>query len=466
MHRHANILPALALALCVLACGEEARLPPLPEGDNGLAARYLADFGIEKDAAVVFIDNFESGSTKCDNDWGVSCIQDAENVHSGKSALKLSTMPNPDKEVGCGAQRHFKEGYDALHIRYYLKFDKDVEVFHGGAHNGVSIAARAPGVPDAKPGIPADGRNEYTVLLDTWRPEEDIRSPGHLAIYIYHPEQRHRWGEHFFPSGRLQPYGATAAQYFGKNFVARPDVIPERGRWCCYELMVKANTPGQRDGRIGIWLDGKLIADFPNLRLRDVDSLKANRVGYGISTMNKKDVKPITLWLDDVVVATSYIGPMLKKEKPVPKVAEPAKPAAEKPAAPAVSAETLAQWDAKLAARIAKALKDGKRPSVFLKVPGGREERVKVLALEKESLSVELQGGPMPLRWKWLSVAERLNLARAVAADDSVEDCLTAAVFALADGRAELAAEYFAKASAVKDGVARVADVRAALGLK
>jgi len=45
-------------------------------------------------------------------------------------------------------------------------------------------------------------------------------------------------------------------------------------RWYGYELMVQANTPGQRDGRVAIWIDGKLIADFLNVRLCDVNTLK------------------------------------------------------------------------------------------------------------------------------------------------------------------------------------------------
>ena len=76
--------------------------------------------------------------------------------------------------------------------------------------------------------------------------------------------------------------------------------------------MVKANTPGQRDGRIAFWVEGKLAADFPNLRLRDVETLKANVIGLGLYTENDKIKKTCYLWFDDVVAATSYIGPMSK----------------------------------------------------------------------------------------------------------------------------------------------------------
>ena len=81
------------------------------------------------------------------------------------------------------------------------------------------------------------------------------------------------------------------------------------GEWHCYEFMVKANTPGLRDGRLAAWLDGNLIADFPNLRLRDLNTLKMNKFGISMHCYNN----PVEThkWVDNVVVATSYIGPLV-----------------------------------------------------------------------------------------------------------------------------------------------------------
>ena len=99
-------------------------------------------------------------------------------------------------------------------------------------------------------------------------------SPGLLNVYLYHPEQRSDYGDHFFPSGLVMPN--TSVPYdFGPGFAARPELVPELDRWYCYEYMVRANTPNQRDGRITVWLDGELVADFPNLRLRDVEGIHA-----------------------------------------------------------------------------------------------------------------------------------------------------------------------------------------------
>jgi hypothetical protein len=247
--------------------------------------------------------------------------------------LKL-LRPSPKPEAGLGFTHHLAQGFDTLFLRYYAKFAKDADLYHGGTHDGGSICARAPGVPDAKPGIPADGRNEYTVLLDTWRPEEPIASPGNLAVYVYHPEQRHAFGEHFFPSGKMLPFGRAAGSYFGPQFVPRPELIPERGRWYCYELMVKANAPGKRDGRIAFWVDGKLAADFGNLRLRDVETLKANRIGLGLYTQNGKVQKTVTMWFDDVVAATSYVGPTAKGRAETNETPQATRPATANPNSP------------------------------------------------------------------------------------------------------------------------------------
>jgi len=163
----------------------------------------------------------------------------------------------------------------------------------------------------ATPGVPADGTNKFLANLENWRGEPETASPGLLNIYVYHPEQRSQWGDHFFPSGTVLP-NSNEPFDFGPDFVSRPEVIPELGKWYCYEYMVKANTPGQRDGRIAFWIDGKLAGDFGNLRLRDIASLKIDRFGlsFHIGSNPKGDAKK---WYDDVVAATSYIGPVVTK---------------------------------------------------------------------------------------------------------------------------------------------------------
>ena len=299
----------------------------LPEGE-GLAARYPADRGIRDDPAVVFADDFEATPTglippgirrgeqkKWDNSWGPCLVtEDPQSVHSGRKGLELTVIWDPERpRGGMSVQKHFEQGFDRLFLRYYAKFGAHAELYHGGVHNGASIAGRAPAMPPIAPGIRADGGNQFIARLDTWRPGDEVPSPGDLVAYVYHMDQGGRWGDQFFPSGRVNPPGR---ELFGEHFVSREDFIPERGRWYCYELMVKANAPGARDGRIAFWVDGQLRADFGNLRLRNVESLKANRIDltFGVATWRVKS--DATMCYDDVVAATSYIGPQAPDEQP------------------------------------------------------------------------------------------------------------------------------------------------------
>ena len=48
----------------------------------------------------------------------------------------------------------------------------------------------------------------------------------------------------------------TAPQH--PTFVARPNVIPALDRWYAFEVMLKANTPGMRDGQVTCWMDGEI----------------------------------------------------------------------------------------------------------------------------------------------------------------------------------------------------------------
>ena len=197
---------------------------------------------------------------------------------------------------------------DALFLRYYAKFDGGFNVA-GSSHNGSTISAHY-----CCPGVRADGYNKFLVSYEAWRDSTATANPGRLNAYIYHPEQRDIWGDHFFPTGIVLPFSSVPFD-FGPEFVSRPDVTPVLGRWYCYEMMVKANTPGQRDGRIAFWLDGQLIADFPNLRLRETTALKIDRFTLDLHVFNN-NLAVARKWYDNVVAATSYIGPMVSGPRP------------------------------------------------------------------------------------------------------------------------------------------------------
>jgi hypothetical protein len=290
----------------------------LPEGNTGIASKHPGDVGIGADPNVVFADDFErypanSQGPDINKVWDavyqnqyVGIATTAANVHGGKQALEF-TLPQGTAELSDGTDKILTQEQDTLYLRYYSKFQPPYDVV-GSSHNGSSISAHYFNGNMATPGVPANGTNKFLVNLENWRGDAATASPGQLNVYVYHPEQRSPYGDHFYPTGLVNPNTSIPFD-FGPNFVKRPDIIPELDRWYCYEYMLQANTSGKRDGRIAIWLDGKLVADFGNLRFRDIDTLKINRFGLSFH-IKSNPIGEAKKWYDDVVAATSYIGPV------------------------------------------------------------------------------------------------------------------------------------------------------------
>jgi hypothetical protein len=290
--------------------GNIAAAEPLPDGDSGIASRYPNDQGISSDPDVLFVDDFESYRVASDigNQWdqvfhmpNIQIATESKDVFGGAKSVELS-VPQQSSEVSNNLIKAINPTEDVLFLRYYAKYDEAFNVV-GSSHNGSSMSGKY-----CCPGVPADGYNKIFVSLEAGRFDAATANPGLLNIYIYHPEQRDIWGDHFYPTGRVVPFDRVPGD-FGSDFVPRPDVTPELGRWYAYELMVRLNTPGQRDGRIAVWLDGEVIADFPNLRLRETTSLKMDQITLDLH-VNGSSVGTAKKWYDNVVVATSYIGPL------------------------------------------------------------------------------------------------------------------------------------------------------------
>ena len=271
--------------------------------------------GIGSDSAVIFADDFESYHDTADlaRRWNetyhaanVRIATEPGNVFHGARALEF-TVPRTGTEVSDAVVKYISPEQETVFLRYYARLDSSFNVL-GSSHNGCELSSSYWSGEGKGPGIPADGYNKFLVSYEAWRGDSGTANPGNLNVYVYHPGQRSIWGDHFFPSGRVLPSPQTPYD-FGPEFVVRPDVIPRLGRWYCYELMVKSNTPGQRNGRIAMWLDGKLVADFPNLRLRDTTALKIDRFSIDLHIRNNT-LSVAKKWMDNVVAATSYIGPV------------------------------------------------------------------------------------------------------------------------------------------------------------
>jgi hypothetical protein len=243
-------------------------------------------------------------------------------VYSGNKAIEYA-LPVSDAEISCTLQRVLNPEQDTVFMRMYQKWAADYAISGGANHNGIRLSAKYPNIAGTIP--PADGTGFFLFLLQNAEANRTGEvAPGYTDLYVYWPKQRSEWGDHWHPDGTVLPSSPTIGnkgewlaypnQY--PDFKPYPMFIPQRDRWYCYELMVKANTPGTNDGEVKYWIDGKVAGDFPNLNLRSIPTLKIDWASFNLH--ETKVTTPLTKWHDNVVIATQYIGPMTPLASPTP----------------------------------------------------------------------------------------------------------------------------------------------------
>lgn len=283
----------------------EAHATPVataPATPTSLAQRHPGDAGMAQDPAVIFSDDFESGGFGRWDDWDRNpapdnqIVSDPQLVHSGARAAQL-LLTRPDKTVDL--VKWFDRGYDRVYARWYCRFAADYAPgpsapgAPGSDLNGGSLVATRERSQLGTNNSAPDGSNFFTTLL--WANPDLGRNPlpGLLALRAQRPGMR--------PDANDDPWWGV---------FSAPD-RPRRpicGQWHCLGLLLAANTPGRNDGEQAFWLDGELCLQETGLRWRDQADLRIN--GFWLPFALRDCPRPTSIAIDDVVIATEYVGPM------------------------------------------------------------------------------------------------------------------------------------------------------------
>ena len=297
----------------------------LPEG-AGLAARYPLDRGIARDDAVLFAEDFETGALadvakRWDNATG-KVLALVEDGAAGSRALEITATLN--ENTGGHLYTRLKP-VDTCFARFYVKFPKDP----GYVHHFVHLGGYEPATPwpQGGAGTRPEGHERFTVGIEPFGRNGRVPPPGEWSFYAY-------WHEMKISADK---------KYWGNGLAPRE---PPRGpvdRGQCVEVMLKCNTPGERDGELALWLDGKLathirkgtprtdwtgmgfrVAErgepFEGFSWRKTERLKVNffwllhYVTPGALARNGVKDPPATnaVRFDQIVVATRYVGPLAR----------------------------------------------------------------------------------------------------------------------------------------------------------
>jgi hypothetical protein len=174
---------------------------------------------------------------------------------------------------------------EEIYFRYYLRLANDWDPAGGGKFPGISGTYGRAGWG----GRPSDGRNGWSAR-GLFKKQVDGETP--VGFYCYHADMRGRYGSNWVWDAERRGY-------------------LENNRWYCIEQYAKMNTPGKNDGVLRAWVDGRPAFEKRDVRMRDVDELKIEVVWLNVYLGGSWTAKSEHhLYIDDVVIARDYIGPL------------------------------------------------------------------------------------------------------------------------------------------------------------
>lgn len=271
----------------------------LPEGD-GLAARYKADVGLERDPKVIFVDNFESGDLSRweeirNRDDQVLSFVDESDVDSrlGKRSLKVTAKLS--QNTGGGLTKWYQPS-DPVYIRFYVKFAADCDYIHHfctlRANKGLRGRDRWSGFGGA--GVQPRGDERFSTALEPTGNWGQFKPPGRWNFYSYWHEMK----------------ASRDGKYWGNSFMPADQKEIRRDQWICCEFMLRHNTPGKPDGEQAMWIDGKRLGHWTGINWRTSPTLWANALtleSYVTDRWTKNEENVV--YFDNVVIAKEYVGP-------------------------------------------------------------------------------------------------------------------------------------------------------------
>ena len=328
--KHKRLLSAAAFAFIMTLASAWVLGQAPARGDRGIAARYAADRGIEKDPDVVFADDFEAwtenGTQPSSSSWSVRKNK-ISRTHTidGKVTMANGTGPGGHVlEIACwtegtgsqvgglsrklGNYNHANEklgdGYDEVYVRWYQKFDED---YRGVQNHGGNLGGRDLKMPDAAWVGVAAIRDIASrgYFYSGVQPYGKIGSPQmEMGFYSYHMDKKNQWGE---------------------NYPILKNVPIKSGEWHCVERQMKLNSVDEKtgearpDGVEELWIDGELSIRKADARFRRVPHLRITffslETYYHGLPKEYDAAHPIKVYYDNFVMAKQYIGPMRNQEK-------------------------------------------------------------------------------------------------------------------------------------------------------
>ena len=277
---------------------------------NSLSERYPNDFQMQYDDGVMLVESFEDPNWQ--SNWSI--VKNEENLQlvTSNQAEKFEPLMGQSLQVEIGAGEFHglnlvylfsdKIGKDAeeVYMRYYMRLGDSWSVDDTGKLPGIAgtyIGESYQGGWGGRKSTGANGWSARGVFRKAIQGNNPFSGKTPIGNYIYSANQSGSYGDVYIYDGE------------------EPGIL-DKNKWYAIEQYVKMNTPGQNDGVIRSWINGKPSFEKTDLKFRDENSefIKIDRIWMNIYHGGKIPAgQAITAFVDNVVIADSYIGPIEHK---------------------------------------------------------------------------------------------------------------------------------------------------------
>jgi hypothetical protein len=239
---------------------------------------------------VIFQTGFESPEWY--REWGLDKPEPTTDTVSDDAALGFESLDGKalririprGENLGCNLRFQFAKRTgsepEEIYFSYSLRFANDWDAEEqGGKLPGISGTYNRAGWGWR----PVNGKDGWSA-----RGSFSRKRDGETAIgfYTYHVDMKGKYGSIWNWDGPLR-----------------------NNRWYAIEQYVKLNTPGQSDGVMRAWIDGKLAFEKTDVRFRDVSDLKIEMVWMNVYQGGTKPAASEEhMYIDNVTISTKPIG--------------------------------------------------------------------------------------------------------------------------------------------------------------
>ena len=180
---------------------------------------------------------------------------------------------------------------DVAYFRLYLRMQ---DGFSTGTSDQVKLMSMR-GAVDIERSYGGSGLSPRESGMDGFAADLCIDGARNLHFYYYHLDQAGGWGD---------------ITYCKMSFFRGAKISP--GKWYCLELMLRTNTPRQKNGQLAAWLDGTLVGHVEKIRFRNLGIVKIQRFAvysyFGGSDYEDASPKDQRIYVDNIVISRKPIG--------------------------------------------------------------------------------------------------------------------------------------------------------------